>query len=89
METIMGFVAGYLAGSQDGKDGVERIRTSLIAIKDSAEVRRLAGEAMTFAEMAFRRIAGAGLGGTVGTVTDVLVQRATAAAARRETSRAA
>ena len=45
METIMGFVAGYLAGSQDGKDGVERIRTSLIAIKDSAEVRRLAGEA--------------------------------------------
>jgi len=32
METILGFVAGYLAGCRDGKDGVKRLRESLEAI---------------------------------------------------------
>ena len=26
METIIGFVAGYIAGCQDGPDGVKRLR---------------------------------------------------------------
>jgi hypothetical protein len=86
VETIIGFVAGYLAGSQDGKDGVARIRSSWAAIKNSAEVRRLMGEAVSLAGSAVRRSAGAGLSETVGTVTDVLTQRA---AGKRQGSRAA
>jgi hypothetical protein len=80
METILGFVAGYLAGSRDGKDGAKRLRESFEAIISSPEVRRMAGEAMTVAESAARRAtAGRSFGSlsdTVGTVTDMLAHRA-------------
>jgi hypothetical protein len=34
----MRIVAGYLAGSQDGKDGVQRIRTNLTAMPGIANL---------------------------------------------------
>jgi hypothetical protein len=80
METLFGFVAGYLAGCNDGKDGVKRLRESVRTIMDSGEVKRLTGEAMTVAEATVRRaIEGRGfdsLSGTVGNVTDMLANRA-------------
>ncbi len=91
METILGFVAGYWAGSQDGRGGVARVRESIDAIRKSPEARRLAGQAMGFAELAVRRAASgrgsAGLGGSVAAVTE-LIDRA-AAIARGDGSRAA
>jgi len=45
METIIGFVAGYLAGSREGRAGLDRLRTSWHAIRTSPEVRKLASEA--------------------------------------------
>jgi hypothetical protein len=90
METIVGFVAGYLVGTRDGKDGLERMRSSWHSIRTSPEVRKLAAEAVTVAEMAVRQVSGrgslGGLGGAVGEVRDMLVGRAVAA---REGSRAA
>jgi hypothetical protein len=81
METIVGFVAGYLVGAREGREGLERLRSSWKAIRSSPEVRKLAGEAVTVAEMAFRRTSGRGnlgqLSGAVGEVTDMLVRRAT------------
>jgi hypothetical protein len=77
METIVGFVAGYLVGTRDGREGLERLRSSWHAIRTSPEVRKLASEAMTVAEMAVRRGSGRGsLSGAVGGVTDMLVRRA-------------
>jgi hypothetical protein len=80
METVIGFIAGYIAGAQEGKDGVQRLRHSLQEIAGSAEVRRLAAEALTMAEaLAKRAASGSGFGslsGTVGTVTDLLARRA-------------
>jgi|HubBroStandDraft_4_1064222.scaffolds.fasta_scaffold15660_3 hypothetical protein len=82
METIIGFVAGYIAGCQDGPDGVKRLRATVQAILSSDEAKRLTSEAMGFAEVAMRRAASgrslSGLSGTVGTVTDMLVHRASA-----------
>jgi hypothetical protein len=82
METLIGFVAGYLTGCRDGKDGVKRLRASVEAIMGSDEVKRLTVEAKGFAEVAMRRAASGrsltGLSGTVGTVTDMLVHRASA-----------
>ena len=82
METLIGFVAGYIAGCQDGQDGVKRLRATAEAIVSSDEVKRLTAEAMSFAEVAMRRAASgrslSGLSGTVGTVTDMLVHRASA-----------
>lgn len=82
METILGFVAGYLAGCRDGKDGPKRLRESFEAIISSPEARRLAAEAMTVAEAAARRAAAGrnfgSLSDTVGTVSDMLTNRAAA-----------
>jgi hypothetical protein len=92
METIVGFIAGYLAGAQDGRGGLERLRTSVKVIIASPEARRLASEALTVAEMVARRASSrglSGLGGSAGNVADMLVHRATAAVARRDGSRAA
>jgi hypothetical protein len=76
METLFGFVAGYLAGCQDGQDGLKRLRASVEAIMKSDETKRVAAEAMRFAEVVVRRAAsGRNLSGTVGTVTDMLVHR--------------
>jgi len=82
METILGFVAGYLAGSRDGKDGPKRLREAFEAIVSSPEVRRMATEAMTVAEAAARRASSSrnfgSLSETVGSVTEVLAHRAQA-----------
>jgi hypothetical protein len=85
MEAIIGFVAGYLTGSQEGRAGLDRLRTSWHAIRTSPEVRRLVGEAVVIAEVTVRRAASGGIGGTVSGVTDLLASRA----ASRQGQRAA
>ena len=65
METILGFVAGYLVGSREGKAGLERLKTSWHAIRSSPEVRKMATDAITMAEQVVRRAPAGGLGGTV------------------------
>jgi hypothetical protein len=89
METIVGFVAGYLVGTREGREGLDRLRSSWNSIRTSPEVRKMATEALAVAEMAVRRTSGGSgisLGGAVGGVTDMLVRRAAAA---REGSHAA
>ena len=61
METLIGFVAGYIAGCQDGPDGVKRLRSTAESIVSSQEFRRLAAEAMSFAEMFVQRAASGGV----------------------------
>jgi hypothetical protein len=83
METIIGFLAGYLVGTREGKAGLERLKTSVNAIRSSPEVRRMASDAIVLAEQVVRR---APAGGISATVVRMLASRA---ATRRETSRAA
>jgi hypothetical protein len=84
METFIGFIAGYLVGSREGKAGLERLKTSWNAIRTSPEVRKLATDALSVAEQVVRRVPA---GGISGTVVRTLASRA--GATRRETSRAA
>lgn len=89
METVIGFVVGYLVGAREGKGGLERLKTSVQSIMASPEARRLLGEAMQMAEPVARRASSAGLGnigGIGGTVVRELVSRAAGA---RENTRAA
>jgi hypothetical protein len=80
METIVGFVAGYLVGTREGRDGLERMRSSWHSIRTSPEVRKLAGDAISLAEMVMRERSGrASIGGAVGNVTDMLMRRAAGA----------
>jgi len=86
METIIGFVAGYITGCQDGPDGVKRLRATAAEIVSSDEVKRLMAEAMSVAGAVVSRAAsGRGLGtlsGTVEGVTDMLMHRGSAMAKR-------
>jgi hypothetical protein len=94
METIIGFVVGYLVGSREGKAGLERLRTSANAIMRSPEVRRFAAEAITVAESTARQVSSqgaggiGGIGGIGGSVARTLIDRVTNDT-RREGSRAA
>lgn len=84
METIIGFVAGYLVGTREGKTGLERLKTSWHTIRNSPEVRKLATDAITVAEQAVRRAPVSGIGGTV-----VRTLASRAGGTRQEPSRAA
>jgi hypothetical protein len=83
MEAIIGFVAGYLTGSRDGREGLERLRTSWHAIRTSPEVRKLVSEAAVLAESVVRRAASGGLGGTVSGVSDLIASRAASRQGKR------
>ena len=75
METIVGFLVGYVVGSREGKEGVERLRTSWQSIKTSPEVRRLAGEALSVAEQVTQRTSARGLSAVGGTIARSITER--------------
>jgi hypothetical protein len=83
METIIGFVVGYLVGVNGGRDGLQRMRSSWQAIRTSPEVRRLVTEGMVVAQAAAGRASRGGLGGAIGGAADVLAARAASARDRR------
>ena len=78
METIIGFLAGYLVGAREGKAGLERLKTSVNAIRSSPEVRKMASDAIGMAEQVIKRVPAGG-------ISDAVVRTLT----RREASRAA
>ena len=80
MEAIIGFVAGYLVGTREGKAGLE-LKTSWHAIRNSPEVRKMATDAISMAEQVVRQ---APIGGISGTVVRTLAARG-----NRESARAA
>jgi hypothetical protein len=89
METLIGFVVGYMVGAKEGKGGLERLKASVSSIIASPEARRMIAEAMAVAQPVIQRASSAGLGnlgGVGGAVVKQLVDRATGT---RESSRAA
>jgi hypothetical protein len=88
METVIGFVAGYLVGTADGNEGLERLKSSCRSIWNSAEARRLAGEAMTVARGVVSQVSEKALGRDAGDLTDELARNAVTALTRK-VSRAA
>jgi len=76
METIIGFIAGYLTGMSEGRDGLKRARASLEAIRNSPEVRRFMSDAVTVAQGVAGRAAKGGLSSTVSSVAEMIASRA-------------
>jgi hypothetical protein len=83
MEAIIGFIAGYLTGMSEGRDGLKRARTSLEAIGNSPELRRLVAEGVTVAQGFAGRYAKGSLSSTVSGVSELIANRAAAARDRR------
>ena len=72
METVIGFVAGYLTGVSGGREGMERARKSLESIRTSPEVRRLVAEGAGLAQVVLGRVAKGGLSGAIGGVSELI-----------------
>jgi hypothetical protein len=75
METIIGFAAGYLAGAKEGKEGLDRLKTSVEAIVKSREVRRLATDAVSVAGALVRRTSARGIGASASGVAELVMRR--------------
>ena len=75
METIIGFAAGYLVGSKEGKAGYERLKASVQAIAKSREARKLAGDAASLAGMLVRQASARGLGASASGVAELVMRR--------------
>ena len=89
METIIGFVVGYMVGAREGKGGLERLKVSVNAIISSPEARRMVSEAIAVAQPVIQRASGVGLGNFGGVGGAVVKQLVNRAAGARESSRAA
>ncbi|MGD0924239.1 MAG: hypothetical protein ABR926_03510 [Streptosporangiaceae bacterium] len=86
METIIGFVAGYLTGVSEGREGMDRARKSLEAIRTSPELRRLVADGVGLAQVVLGRVAKGGLSGALGGVSELITG---SAASSRDERRAA
>jgi hypothetical protein len=86
METIIGFVAGYLTGVSEGREGMDRARKSLDAIRSSPELRRLVADGVGLAQVVLGRVAKGGLSGALGGVSELITG---SAASSRDGRRAA
>jgi len=87
METIIGFAAGYLTGTQQGKDGLDRLRRSLREIAASPHARKMAGGALAVAGSLVRQGSARGAKASASAVTGYLVGRLSETAQARRTSR--
>ncbi|HKR68664.1 MAG TPA: hypothetical protein VJT16_07495 [Streptosporangiaceae bacterium] len=85
METIIGFAIGYLAGTKDGEQGLERIKSSLRDIAQSKEARRLASDAVTMAGALVGRRSAQGAIRTAGGLVRVVVRQITEGPTDRNT----
>ena len=87
METIIGFAAGYLTGTKEGKEGLERLRSSVQAIARSPEVRRVATDAVAMASSLVGRASARGAARTVGALARVVIKQITEPANDRNVTR--
>jgi len=83
METIIGFVAGYLTGVSEGREGLQRARKSLNAIRTSPEVRRLVADGVGLTQGILGRVAKGGLSGAIGQVSELITGGTTEGKERR------
>ena len=83
METIIGFIAGYLTGVSQGRAGMERARSSLDEIRKSPEVRRMVADGVGLAQVVLGRVAKGGFSGAIGGVSDLITGSAPAGDERR------
>ena len=80
METLIGFAIGYLVGTRQGRDGLEKMMSSIDAIRNSPEVKQLllvgASTAGSAAKQVLGGTAGTALGGALSALTKQVVDMA-------------
>jgi uncharacterized membrane protein YjjP (DUF1212 family) len=77
IETLIGFAIGYVAGTQSGRDGLQKARESLDAIRQSPEVKQMILAGVTVAGGAVRQVLGGGAGAALTGAVEALARKAT------------
>jgi hypothetical protein len=57
METLVGFAVGFFIGTREGKQGLDNLRNSLMAIRESEDVKQLMGKAAVALGPVMREVA--------------------------------
>jgi len=57
VEVLIGFAAGFLVGTREGRDGVAKLRSSVTTIRGSGDAKLLVGEAATVLAPIMREVA--------------------------------
>ena len=68
METVIGFIAGYLVGTSHGRAGLAKVRSSVEAIRTSPELRRLAADGAGIAGVVVKQATRRGVTGVASEV---------------------
>jgi hypothetical protein len=80
MEALIGFAVGYLVGTRDGREGLERVIDAWQSISRSEEFRSLLATGLSIGSGLLSRGLGQAAGGRLGeAVVGVLLDRARAA----------
>jgi hypothetical protein len=89
METLIGFVVGYLMGTRHGRDGLAKMRESLDAIRSSPEVHQLVATGVSVAGSATRSVLSGGAGAMLNGVVESITRKAAVMTGTSEENRAA
>jgi hypothetical protein len=75
METLIGFAVGFVVGTQYGKDGLAKLRSSWEAVSTHPEVRQLVRTGVSMAGTATRQLLNGGAGAVLSNVVDMITER--------------
>jgi hypothetical protein len=73
METVIGFAVGFIVGTQQGRDGLVKLRDSWNAISTSPEVRQAVAAGVSMAGATARQLMNGGAGKVLSGVFDKVV----------------
>ncbi|KAA2263404.1 hypothetical protein F0L68_10255 [Solihabitans fulvus] len=76
MQTLIGFVVGYLLGTSHGRNGVKKTLDSIEAIRNSDEVRQLVRAGVSVAGTAAKRVMNGGAGAMLHDAVEAFARRA-------------
>jgi hypothetical protein len=72
VETLIGFAVGYLVGTRQGRDGLAKLRETVLAISRSPEVHQLLRDGVAVAGGAARQVVTGGGGRLLSSTVDAL-----------------
>jgi hypothetical protein len=76
METVIGFAVGFMVGTQQGRDGLAKLRDSWNAISTSPEVRQAVATGVSMAGTTARQLMNGGAGKLLsGAIEKVIAQQ--------------
>ena len=76
METLIGFVVGFMVGTQQGRDGLARMRSSVDAIRNSPQTRQAVVTGIAIAGSAAKQVLGGGAGAVLTGAVDAFSRKA-------------